>query len=169
MNAEPWTLRPLEEADLDDVLALNQRWVPHVGSATRDGLAGIAAVCSLTLVARSADGALAGFVMVLAPHADYHSPNFRFFSERSDDFRYVDRIAVDPSAQGTGLGRRLYGAVFAHAVGSGAGRVNAEVNLEPPNPGSQAFHAALGFVEVGRQWTYDDTVRVQLLERPLTT
>jgi predicted GNAT superfamily acetyltransferase len=167
MTTDPWTLAPLAESDLDDVLALNQRWVPHVGAATRESLSAIVDLSSLALVARAAPRALVGFVLVLPPGVDYASPNYRFFSERSHDFRYVDRIAVDPSAQGTGLGRRLYEAVVAHAEAVGVSRVNAEVNLDPPNPGSQAFHAALGFVEVGRQWTYDDTVQVQLLERRL--
>ena len=164
MTTEPWALGPLGESDLDDALALNQRWVPHVGAATRESLRAIVDMSSLALVARDAAGVLVGFVLVLPPGADYRSPNYRFFSERSDDFRYVDRIAVDPSAQGTGLGRRLYEDVLSHAEAVGASRVDAEVNLDPPNPGSQAFHAALGFVEVGRQWTYDDTVQVQLLE-----
>jgi uncharacterized protein len=167
MTTDHWTLGPLDESDLDDALALNQQWVPHVGAVTRGSLSAIVDMSSLALVARDARGLLVGFVLVLPPGVDYASPNYRFFSDRSDDFRYVDRIAVHPSTQGTGLGRRLYEAVVAHAVAAGASRVNAEVNLDPPNPDSVAFHAALGFVEVGRQWTYGDTVQVQLLERPV--
>ena len=65
------------------------------------------------------------------------------------------------------MGRALYEAAFERAASAGAVEVTCEVNVEPPNPDSQAFHARLGFVEVGRQWTYDDTVQVQLLARPL--
>ena len=68
---------------------------------------------------------------------------------------------------GTIVGRALYEAAFERAASAGAVEVTCEVNVEPPNPDSQAFHARLGFVEVGRQWTYDDTVQVQLLARPL--
>jgi predicted GNAT superfamily acetyltransferase len=157
-------LRTLEGDDLDEVLALNQRWVPHVGDLDRDRLAALVAQCSLALVARDADGALVGFVLVLAPGADYASPNYRWFAQRHDAFRYVDRVAVADGAGRRGVGRLLYGAVADHARASGAPVVCAEVNVEPPNPGSSAFHAALGFVEVGRQWTYGDTVEVQLLE-----
>jgi predicted GNAT superfamily acetyltransferase len=38
------------------------------------------------------------------------------------------------------------------------------VNIEPPNPGSDAFHAGRGFVEVGTQWVADGTKRVSLRE-----
>jgi uncharacterized protein len=169
VSAASWALVPLDPSDLDDVLALNEQWVPHVATATPASLRAIVDECSLALVARDPAGALAGFVLVLAPGADYVSPNYRFFCERSDDFRYVDRIAVAPSAQGTGLGRSLYEAVFDHARRAGSPRVDAEVNLVPPNPDSQAFHAAMGFVEVGRQWIKDGTSQVQMLERDLTT
>ena len=76
-------------------------------------------------------------------------------------------VAVSPDSQGSGVGRRLYDAVVEHARAAGATEVTCEVNLDPPNPDSQAFHAALGFVEVGRQWTHGGTTRVQLLARPV--
>jgi predicted GNAT superfamily acetyltransferase len=41
-----------------------------------------------------------------------------------------------------------------------------EVNLEPRNDQSLAFHAALGFVEVGQQMT-DYGTRVSLMTKPL--
>ncbi len=167
------TLAALMPADLDQVLELNQYWVPHVSSVTRAELEAIVEQCSLALVARTSVG-LAGFVLVVPPGADYGSPNYRFFSARLADgahevgeFRYVDRIAVATTAQGTGVGRRLYQAVFDHAVADGAAEVTCEVNVEPPNPGSQAFHARMGFVEVGRQWNYGGTTQVQLLARPV--
>jgi predicted GNAT superfamily acetyltransferase len=168
MSAVDPELRPLGAGDLDEVLALNQAWVPRVGPVDRDGLVHLVAGSSLALVARTGDGALAGFVIVIPPGADYESPNYRFFAERSDDFRYVDRIAVAPDAQGLGVGRRLYDAVVEHARAGGAARVTCEVNLQPPNPESRAFHARLGFVEVGRQWVYDDRYQVQLLELVLS-
>lgn len=168
-------LRPLVEEDLDAALALNQAWVPHVGELDRERLAALVAQCSLALVAvdATADGAgagaggLLGLLLVLGPGADYASPNYRWFADRHARFRYVDRVAVAADAHGQGIGRRLYDAAADHARDAGAPVLCAEVNLEPPNPGSQRFHAALGFVEVGRQWTYGDTVQVQLLERPV--
>ncbi|HLU41752.1 MAG TPA: GNAT family N-acetyltransferase [Microthrixaceae bacterium] len=154
--------------DLDEVLDLNERCTPHVGPVDRDRLAAIVGESSLALVARDAAG-LAGFVIVLGPGAGYDSPNYRWFAERYEDFRYVDRIAVDPARHRGGLGRRLYQEVFDHARAEGSPVVTCEVNLEPPNPVSQRFHASLGFTEVGRQDTYGGTVVVQLLERRVDT
>jgi hypothetical protein len=141
-----------------------------VGALDADRLDTIVQQCSLALVAvddEGADAGPAGVVLVLAPGADYDSPNYRWFCEHYDDFRYVDRIAVASSAHRSGLGRRLYGAVFDHARAGGAPWVTAEVNLEPPNPGSLAFHHRLGFREVGQQDTYGGSVRVSLLAAPV--
>lgn len=173
-------LRSTDDALVDAVLELNERWVPHVGSVTRERLAHILDEASFAVVIPSVDATgseagpvIDGFVIVMGPGADYDSPNYRYFEERLADgrspggFRYVDRIAVDPGSQGVGVGRRMYEATFGHASDVGAAEVTCEVNLDPPNPESQAFHTRLGFHEVGRQWTYDNTVQVQLLARPV--
>lgn len=157
--------RPLVAADLHEVLALNQANTPHVGDLDAERLSSIVGECSLALVARDGD-LLAGVVLVLGPGATYDSPNYRWFSERYDDFRYVDRIAVDASVHRGGLGLRLYAEVFDHARAQGAPIVTAEVNVEPPNPVSTAFHTSMGFAEVGRQDTYGGSVTVALMVAP---
>ena len=173
------TVRPLradDEPTVDAVLALNEHWVPHVGAVSRDRLVSLVEEADLALVLeRAKDGgvALDGFLVVMAPGAAYDSPNYRWFEDRlrsgeaPGPFRYVDRIAISPDAQGAGLGRRLYEAAFERAAEVGAAEVTCEVNLQPPNPDSQAFHRRMGFVEVGRQWNYGDTVQVQFLARPV--
>jgi predicted GNAT superfamily acetyltransferase len=82
--------------------------------------------------------------------APYDSPNFRWFQERYPRFVYVDRVAVTERARGRGLARRLYEDLIAAARADGHDVVCAEVYFEPPNPQSDAFHEAMGFVEVGR-------------------
>ncbi len=89
------------------------------------------------------------FLIAFDQDADYDSPNFLWFRERFERFVYVDRIAVAPAARGRGLAKALYAALIAEASAAGHDRVVCEVNAEPPNPASDALHAALGFVAVG--------------------
>jgi uncharacterized protein len=42
-----------------------------------------------------------------------------------------------------------------------------EVNISPPNPASDAFHAALGFAEVGSASVYGESKTVRYLSRAL--
>lgn len=90
------------------------------------------------------------FLIAFDEGAAYDSRNFLWFRDRLDRFAYVDRVVVSAAARGRGLARALYAAVEAAAAASGRGRIVCEVNLVPPNPASDAFHAALGFSEAGR-------------------
>ena len=94
-------------------------------------------------------GALEAFIMTFDQSARYDSPNFLWFRGRYPRFVYVDRVVVAAEARGRGHARRLYEDLFAHAARAGHSIVTCEVNAEPPNPASDAFHAALGFAEVG--------------------
>ena len=94
-------------------------------------------------------GDLDAFMLAFDQDAGYDSPNFLWFRARYPRFVYVDRIVVAASARGRGCARRLYHDLFEHALRAGHDRVFCEVNSSPPNPVSDAFHAALGFVEVG--------------------
>ncbi|TPM34854.1 GNAT family N-acetyltransferase [Mesorhizobium sp. B2-3-5] len=94
-------------------------------------------------------GDLEAFIMTFDQDANYDSPNFVWFRERYERFIYVDRVVVAAHARGRGHARRLYQDLFDHARRAGHALVTCEVNTDPPNPTSDAFHAALGFAEVG--------------------
>ncbi len=94
-----------------------------------------------------ADGA--AFLIAFDQAAPYDSPNFLWFRERLPRFVYVDRIVVAETHRGRGLARRLYHDLFSKAGAAGHDRIVCEVNAVPPNPGSDAFHARLGFAKVG--------------------
>jgi predicted GNAT superfamily acetyltransferase len=112
-------------------------------------------------------GSLDAFLLAFDQSAQYDSPNFLWFRSRYPRFVYVDRIVVVSSARGRGHARRLYDDLFGRAVAAGHERVVCEVNTEPPNPASDAFHAALGFVEVGMASVYDGSRTVRYLSRAL--
>jgi predicted GNAT superfamily acetyltransferase len=108
-------------------------------------------------------GKLDAFLLAFDEEARYDSPNFIWFRTRYPRFVYVDRIVVAPSARGRGCARRLYADLFEQAVRAGHDRIVCEVNTFPPNAASDAFHAALGFVEVGTASVYDGSRTVRYL------
>jgi Predicted acetyltransferase, GNAT superfamily len=61
----------------------------------------------------------------------------------------------------------LYRAVEDEARRQGASAVTCEVNLEPPNPGSLAFHHREGFRDLDTQATKGGAVVVQLMAKEI--
>lgn len=112
-------------------------------------------------------GAAAAFLLAFDEKADYDSPNYLWFQARYPRFVYVDRVVVEPAARGHGHARRLYADLIARAADAGHSIVVCEVNSDPPNPASDAFHAALGFTEVGAASIHGGAKTVRYLAFPL--
>ncbi len=89
------------------------------------------------------------FIIAFDQDADYDSPNFLWFRQRFSNFVYVDRVVTAQAARGRGYAAGLYNALFAAARAAGHEHVTCEINADPPNPGSEAFHAKFGFQEIG--------------------
>ena len=113
-------------------------------------------------------GRLEAFIMCFDQDARYDSPNFLWFRERYPRFVYVDRVVVSAEARGRGHARRIYQDLFEHARSAGHKVVTCEVNADPPNPASDAFHAALGFAEVGDALIHGGKKSVRYYARPIT-
>ncbi len=159
-------IRPMDAVDLPVVLAINEANVPEVGAIDRARLDFLVAESELSLVVESA-GSIAGFCIVLGPGSTYDSVNYRWFMERYDDAMYLDRVAFQEAFRGKGLGTALYERVHEFVRSSaGMNRWTLEVNVDPPNVPSLGFHAARGFVEVGRQPT-PYGITVSMMERTL--
>ena len=163
----PATIRPARPDDHDRLHEINEANVPDVGSVERGRWDGLIEMCSLVLVVED-DGEIAGFCCVLGPGTAYGSVNYRWFMDRYDDAMYLDRVAFDERFLRRGLGSLLYDEVDKHLAADhpDAVRLTLEVNVDPPNPGSHAFHTRLGFTEVGRQVT-DYGFEVSMMERPI--
>jgi predicted GNAT superfamily acetyltransferase len=137
------------------LLALNNAHATELSLLDAPRLAMLADMAFLALRANRADALLLSFDQ----DAPYDSANFLWLRARFPRFVYVDRIVVAPQARGRGLARRLYATLFARAAAAGHDRVLCEVNEAPPNPASDAFHAALGFLPIGSATRGDKTVR----------
>ncbi len=143
-------LRDLMPNDVPTILLLNNAAVPAVPHATEDELRHLLDNSTFGFAAAT-DEELLGFVIGFEPGCDYASPNYRYFESRGTDHLYVDRIVVAEAARGMRVGQTLYQRVVDLAVEQGRDEVTCEVNVEPPNPGSLAFHSRMGFTEVDRQ------------------
>jgi predicted GNAT superfamily acetyltransferase len=90
-----------------------------------------------------------------------------FATPLNANFVYVDRVVTSPAARGRGYARALYAELFQRAKSAGHTRIACEVNLDPPNPASDAFHASLNFHEVGRAAIHHNSKTVRYLLRNL--
>ena len=158
-------LRELTAADVPRLVELNNRNVPAVSPSDDEGMSALLALTATTVAAvdESDPSTVLGFALLMCAGVDYASENYRWFERRGSRFLYVDRIVVADSSQNAGVGRELYAAVFDEARARGLTEVACEVNVQPPNPGSMRFHTRLGFAEVGRQSTKNDTIVVAML------
>ncbi|MGE3332324.1 MAG: GNAT family N-acetyltransferase [Rhodospirillaceae bacterium] len=139
-------LAPISTIPEAAVLALNNLNAQELSWLELPGLRSIVAQAFYA----KAVGNLDAFLLALDHTATYDSPNYAWLKARYARFVYVDRIVVAASARGRGLARMLYEDLFQETRSAGFDLVVCEVNSVPPNPGSDAFHASLGFAEVGR-------------------
>jgi len=164
--ADGTVIRPVTPADFPHVLRMNAAWEHYTSPLDARALERLHAEAVYHRIAEC-EGQPAAFLLAFAPGAAYESPNYRWFNARSADFCYIDRVVVDARFQRRGLGQALYEDVAAFAHERGIARLTCEVDAEPLNAVSDAFHARGGFVEVGTQWVADGTKRVSLRERVL--
>jgi predicted GNAT superfamily acetyltransferase len=139
-------LRDLERGDAPRLLALNAASVRVLSPLDEQRLEYILALAHRSLVVEH-DGEVVAFALAIAPGAPYDSRNYSWFSERYERFLYLDRIAVDAPMRRHGLGGQLYDAM--EETAASFERMVCDVDIEPPNDVSLAFHAARGYRQVG--------------------
>ena len=155
-------IRPIRNATWS-LLGLNNENAAQLSHLTLADFGGLIDEAFCAAAIGEADALLLAFDQA----ASYDSPNFLWFRERYDRFVYVDRVVTALAARGKGYARALYCELFARAKAAAHSRIVCEVNFDPPNPASDAFHAALGFAEVGRDTIHNGTKTVRYLLRDL--
>ncbi|MFT3997581.1 MAG: GNAT family N-acetyltransferase [Asticcacaulis sp.] len=134
------TLSPETVAGL---LALNNRFARETSWLSEDEWTQMLSGAFATFAADTQ-----GFLLAFDQDAVYDSRNFLWFRSRFERFVYIDRVVIDPAAQGQGLGRRFYEALAKVARDAGHDRIVCEVNTVPDNPASHRFHERLGFAAI---------------------
>ena len=138
-------MRPIDDNSLAEALALNNRFATELSFQTRESFAALVRNAYFAAWTEGREG----FLIAFTEGANYAGANFRWFQTRHERFVYVDRLVVKPEARGAGHARQLYAALFAQMDRDARRLVTCEVNSDPPNPASEAFHARLGFRPVG--------------------
>ncbi len=157
-------LHDLGSLDLTPVLSLNNAHAKET-SALDEG--SLAALLSMAFYARGLDRGATAFLIALDHNASYQNPNFAWFLAFHEPCIYIDRVIVAKSARGMGIARLLYEDLFDLATQAGHKRVVCEVNIEPPNPASDAFHAAMGFHGIGEATIHNGAKTVRYFEKTL--
>ena len=150
--------------DATDILLLNNTHAKET-SALDD--ASLTALLDMAFYARGIDRGATALLIALEHNAAYVNPNFMWFQASRESFVYIDRIIVSISARGQGIARVLYEDLIVAAKRGGHDRVVCEVNIEPPNPVSEAFHVAMGFEAVGQATIHNGTKTVRYFEKML--
>ena len=131
----------LSEAQFDRVLSLNNEFAKETSYLEPEGLKKL---LSCTYFVKTI-GELDAFVTAMDHNSPHDGINFSWFKERYQSFAYVDRVITANHARGQGHAKALYLALMEQARKDGIEMVCCEINHEPPNPGSVAFHQKLGF------------------------
>jgi predicted GNAT superfamily acetyltransferase len=160
---DPIFIREVRPDDLPELLRINVESSPGVSRLTVPGIAGLTTEATLVWVA-VADRGIAGYLIAFLGSASYGGEEFAWFKERMQNFVYVDQVALARSYRGRGIGSMLYSQLERWGIGQLCRSLNCEVNLDPPNPVSMAFHASYGFIEIGRMHTSDGR-HVALLQK----
>ena len=166
LDSEPraFDIRPVDASDHAAILALNNEHAVELSLADPSTMAGLLSAAALA-TAIGPVGSPDAFLIAFDQSTPPQGPNHAWFLARHARFLYVDRVCVAPSARKRGLARALYLDLLAVAPRRGAPIVCCEVNTDPPNPVSDAFHASLGFREIGRAFLADRSKAVRYLER----
>ena len=107
------------------------------------------------------------FLLAFDESGDIPSPNYKWFRERYQRFVYIDRVVVAPALRRGGIAAAFYSELRERARAAGHTMVCCEVNSDPPNPASDAFHARQGFALVGEARLADRGKTVRYLAKQL--
>ena len=149
------TSAPLNLIDINDasnhqfkkLTALNNVFATETSLLTTDKLEKMAAnaFCALAITPDI------GMLIAFDENADYDSENFLYLKSIEKDFVYIDRVMVHKQHQGMGIGTGFYETLIEMAAEEGKTKLLCEVNIDPENEISIAFHEGMGFEAIGEK------------------
>lgn len=159
----PTNIRTARQQDFEAILAINAEGQPGVSALTYSEL--ISALASGSVWVAVGTAGLAGYLIAYRSDAVYGGEEFAWFQSRYSPFLYIDQVAVAEQHRRAAVGFQLYQKAENAAREQGVSLLVCEVNLDPPNPVSLAFHTRNDFREVGILDTQDGRKVTLLLKR----
>ena len=141
-------IRPAVAQDANAIIGLNSNVVELTSPMDKKRFELLFSQCALIIVAER-NGAIVGFLMGFDGNCQYDSANFKWFRSRLASFFYVDRVVVSETDRGTGIGKAFYQYIRNWSRDQRIETLAAEMNLEPANAASLAFHRSESFIQVG--------------------
>lgn len=149
-------IRPLTPSDHEEILRINAESQPGVAHLDRTELERLVRLQNEHLVIEGPKGGLVGYLLAFPSDTPYDGEEFILLTKTSiGPFIYIDQVAVGAAERRTGAASSLYQATEAVAERRGIRELSCEVNLNPPNPGSLAFHRSKGFNQTSVMETQD--------------
>jgi predicted GNAT superfamily acetyltransferase len=162
-----WSIRPLADADRAALLRLNEYNWPAVHTLDTDTLAWLLGFGGHHFVAVDRTGAVLGYLLSFASQSNYDDDEIRELRRLTKEpFLYICQVVIARDHRGRGIGRAFYEEVADAARREGTRLLCCDVNTNPPNPGSFAFHRRLGFVVIG-SGTASNGMAIAFLARSL--
>ena len=152
-------IRKLVLSDCEAVLGINAASVPGVATLDESEFARLMVIPNHHLAAEGANQVVVGYALAFNSNAPYDGEEFGFFQQTmAQPFIYIDQVATQLEFRRTGMGSSIYDAIEKGARLSKASALCCEVNINPPNPVSFAFHRSRGFRQSGTLTTTDGRV-----------
>lgn len=144
-------IRDATEHDYPEIVKLNADQVEFTSPMDIDRLKLLDSLADYHRVVVT-EAMVVAFMLAMKAGVPYGNDNYDWFSARYENFLYIDRVVVTAGYQGRRIGTLFYEDIFKFARENKIPLVTCEINILPPNERSLAFHAKLGFKEVGEQW-----------------
>lgn len=132
----------------DAIIRLSRTGVNTTSPLNEDSLVALLNVCCWFRVL-SVDGHIVGYACAMDRQAAYAGEAFHCFRARfRQNFLHIDQIVIAPEFHRQGFGRLLYDDIEHFARTEDVGLLTCEVDRNPPDLLSHAFHLRQGFVEL---------------------
>ncbi len=148
--------RHLARRDFSAVLAINAMGFPGVAPLDEVEIERLMLLPNAHLAVSAVDDYLLGYALAFPDHAPYDGEEFQvLLAHCPRPFLYIDQVAIAPNMRRKGVASALYSALEVEARKLSMSRLCCEVNLQPPNPVSVAFHQTMGFEQLEKLETAD--------------